>query len=92
MSDGNCKTGRDLTENDKIVELKAFRKVGEEFTYLGRLCKVIKHYEVDFNYNADTSTHVAKLQCRYVTNHGVLKEIDFDHFELGVLKDENPKA
>lgn len=77
------------TEEVKIAELEAFRGVGGTFIYLGKMCQVVRYFDTDFNYSNDTANKHAKLHCRYLSNHGVIQDIEFDYAELEVLKAEN---
>ena len=71
--------------NNEIQEIKAFRNVGETFSYQGTECIVTEIVSIQMN----SVTFTAKLVARYVNRGGVSKEVEFIHGHLKALIGEN---
>ena len=67
----------------QITELKAFRDIGETFSYLGRTCVVTGH-----SY-CESGDAIPMLRFDYADNHGVIHEDYATMNELPVLIKQN---
>lgn len=75
---------RDSALQEGIAAFSEFRKIGETFSYLGRLCIVTGHFEV-----WDMGCLVPMLLCDYVDKNGVIRQAKFPLRALpGLIKQQ----
>jgi hypothetical protein len=71
--------------DEGIAALKAFRDVGQTFSYLGRTCIVTGHWEwmgIDFGPRP-------VLLCDYADDRGEIRQLKFNLSELPALEAQN---
>ena len=71
----------------RINVLRAWRKVGQEFEYLGRRMVVAKHYSVNFipGLHFGSMRLVPEVHARYADNHGEVHTLVLSESEVLAL-------